>query len=60
MTEHTIKGVPLAKCTADDLYREYMAGMELEAREGLTVVQEERLLAIEKLLPSTDGETEGK
>ncbi len=37
-----------------------MAGMELEAREGLTVVQEERLLAIEKLLPSTDGETEGK
>ncbi len=60
MTEHTINGIPLSACTIDDLYREYMAGMQLEADIGLTAEQGTKLLAIEKLLPDTDGETEAK
>ena len=56
MSQHTINGVPLSACTQDDLYREYMAGMQIEADTGLSAEQEAKLLAIEKLLKPTDGE----
>lgn len=57
--QHTIDGVPLAQCTQDVLYREYMAGMELEARTGLTAEQEAKLLAIEPLLADMPEERIG-
>lgn len=50
MTDHTLNGVPIAKCTQDALYAEYMAGLCLEAQSGLSDAQMARLSAIEALL----------
>jgi hypothetical protein len=56
---HTIDGIPLAQCTADALYREWNAGMVMDASEGLSEEQRDRLIAIERELekhPPPDGD----
>lgn len=48
----TIKGIPLKDASTKDVHAEWEGGMYLDSAAGLTLEQEERLIAVERELSS--------
>lgn len=51
----TINGVPLVDCTLGELWGEYVSGIALDQRGGLTRAERKRLMAVRRELQSRDA-----
>lgn len=57
---HTLNGKPFSECTTEEIRKEWLAGMWLEAQDGLSEAQSSRMSALGKELDGRpDADLEG-